>query len=178
PNNPIGMYANIDYWRNVDTSGYYGDFLWIATAGRAAGDPGIQADWLFHQYGDSGVDRDFCHLSSTADLRNWALSFASEADMLTPDDIAAIASAVWSHTEKPGAGAPVRAGAAVTWMDSVHAGQNARLDALAKQVDGIATTGLTDDQVQAIADKVAANPALVTAIAAAVAQNLATRLES
>jgi hypothetical protein len=178
PHNPVGMYANVDYWHNVDQDGYYGDFLWIATAGRAAGDPGIQADWLFHQYSDSGVDRDFCHLSSTADLRSWAFSFASEADMLTPDDIAAIAAAVWSHTEKPGAGAAVRTGAALTWMDSVHAGQNARLDGLSKQLGALSATGLTDAQVQAIAAAIAANPDLVTAIAAAVAANLATRLES
>lgn len=98
--------------------------------------------------------------------------------MLTPDDIAAIASAVWSHTEKPGAGAPVRAGAAMTWMDSVHAGQNARLDSLAKQLGALSTTGLTDAQVQAIASALAANSDLINAIAAAVAQNLATRLEN
>lgn len=179
PHNPVGMYANTDYWRNVDQSGFYGDFLWIATAGRSAGDPGIQAPWLFHQYSEAGgLDRDFCHLASTADLRNWALSFASEADMLTPDDVAAIAVAVWSHTEKPGAGAAVRTGAALTWMDSVHAGQNARLDGLSKQLGALSTTGLTDDQMQAIAAAIAANPDLVTAIAAAVAANLATRLES
>ncbi|MGW2861962.1 glycoside hydrolase family 25 protein [Streptomyces sp. NPDC001205] len=85
PHNPVGMYANVDYWRNVDTSGYYGDFLWIATAGRNAGDPGIQAAWLFHQYSDNGVDRDYCHLASTAELRAWALSFQpSPAPAPTP----------------------------------------------------------------------------------------------
>lgn len=75
PHNPVGMYCNTDYWRNVDTSGYYGDFLWIATAGLPAGQPGIQAPWLFHQYSAAGVDRDYCHLGSTAALRAWALSF-------------------------------------------------------------------------------------------------------
>ncbi|MEV5941286.1 glycoside hydrolase family 25 protein [Streptomyces sp. NPDC051994] len=75
PHNPVGMYANTDYWRNVDTSGFYGDFLWIATAGQTAGNPGVSAPWLFHQYSDAGVDRDYCHLSSTAELRAWALSF-------------------------------------------------------------------------------------------------------
>ncbi|MCA6091403.1 glycoside hydrolase family 25 protein [Streptomyces sp. SCA3-4] len=76
PYNPVGMYANLDYWRNVDTTSYYADFLWIATAGRVAGDPGIQANWLFHQYSESGgVDRDYCHLSSRTALRDWALSF-------------------------------------------------------------------------------------------------------
>ncbi|MEV8480223.1 glycoside hydrolase family 25 protein [Streptomyces sp. NPDC051173] len=75
PHNPVGMYANLDYWRNVDTTGFCGDFLWIATAGRNAGDPGISADWLFHQYSDAGVDRDYCRLDSTGELRAWALSF-------------------------------------------------------------------------------------------------------
>ncbi|MEV4438529.1 glycoside hydrolase family 25 protein [Streptomyces sp. NPDC049577] len=75
PHNPVGMYANLDYWRNVDITSFYGDFLWIATAGLPAGRPGIQADWLFHQYSDDGVDRDYCRLGSRAELRTWALSF-------------------------------------------------------------------------------------------------------
>ncbi|MEV6042485.1 glycoside hydrolase family 25 protein [Streptomyces xanthochromogenes] len=76
PHNPVGLYANLDYWWNVDQDGYYADFLWIATAGRAAGSPGIQANWLFHQYGESnGLDRDYCRLGSTSELRTWALSF-------------------------------------------------------------------------------------------------------
>lgn len=75
PHNPVGMYANLDYWRNVDTTGFYQDFLWIATAGLPAGQPGIQANWLFHQYSDAGVDRDYCRLPSTAALRSWALSY-------------------------------------------------------------------------------------------------------
>ncbi|MGW2865045.1 glycoside hydrolase family 25 protein [Streptomyces sp. NPDC001205] len=76
PHNPVGMYANLDYWWNVDQDGYYADFLWIATAGRAAGSPGIQADWLFHQYGESnGLDLDYCRLASRGQLRDWALSF-------------------------------------------------------------------------------------------------------
>ena len=75
PHNPVGMYCNTDYWRNVDTSSYYADFLWIATAGLPAGSPGIQAPWLFHQYSASTVDKDYCHLGSTAELRDWALSF-------------------------------------------------------------------------------------------------------
>ncbi|MGK4578765.1 GH25 family lysozyme [Kitasatospora sp. HPMI-4] len=76
PHNPVGMYCNLDYWRHVDTTSYFADFLWIATAGLPAGQPGIQAAWLFHQYSDSGgVDRDYCHLDSTGALRSWALSF-------------------------------------------------------------------------------------------------------
>lgn len=75
PHNPVGMYCNTDYWRNVDTTSNCGDFLWIATAGRPAGDPGVSYPWLFHQYGASGVDRDYCHLASLAALKEWTLSF-------------------------------------------------------------------------------------------------------
>lgn len=77
PHHPVGLYCNADYWRNVDTTDYYGDFLWIATAGRKASDPGIKAPWLFHQYTDSPIDTDYCHLSSVDELRAWALSFAA-----------------------------------------------------------------------------------------------------
>lgn len=84
PNNRVGMYCNTDYWRNVDTTSYYGDFLWIATANQPAGQPGITAPWMFHQYGSSGVDRDYCPLS-LADLRAWAtLQTPQETDM-TPE---------------------------------------------------------------------------------------------
>jgi peptidoglycan hydrolase-like protein with peptidoglycan-binding domain len=81
PNSPVGLYCNLDYWQNVDTSGFFQDFLWIATAGAPAGQPGITADWLFHQYDDSGAaDKDYCHLDSTDQLRSWALSFAPTAN--------------------------------------------------------------------------------------------------
>ncbi|MEV4743100.1 glycoside hydrolase family 25 protein [Streptomyces sp. NPDC049555] len=76
PDNPVGMYCNLDYWLHVDQTSNYGDFLWIATAGRPAGRPGIQAPWLFHQYSESGgMDHDYCHLASRDALRAWALSF-------------------------------------------------------------------------------------------------------
>jgi hypothetical protein len=78
PHNPVGMYCNVDYWNRLDTTGYFGDFLWIATADRRAGDPGIRADWMFHQYSTANdVDHDYCRLNSAADLRSWALSFAT-----------------------------------------------------------------------------------------------------
>jgi len=89
PNNPVGMYCNTSYWKTVDTTGFYGDFLWIATGGRKAGDPGIAAPWLFHQYTDRPIDTNYCHLGSLAELRTWALSFASttpQEDFMTPDE--------------------------------------------------------------------------------------------
>ncbi|MFE2850548.1 glycoside hydrolase family 25 protein [Streptomyces lavendulae] len=86
PRNPVGMYANVDYWKNVDTTGFYGDFLWIATAGRKAGDPGIAAPWLFHQYTDNPIDTDYCHLASRDELRTWAMSFAAPQPQTKPAD--------------------------------------------------------------------------------------------
>ncbi|MFL4491578.1 glycoside hydrolase family 25 protein [Streptomyces sp. VTCC 41912] len=168
PNNRVGMYCNTDYWRTVDTTSYYGDFLWIATAGRAAGDPGIQAPWLFHQYSDSPVDKDYCHLSTLADLRAWALH--QETDMpLTQADIAAVASAVWNYNEPgPDPKKPVRVGAVMGWMDTVHGNQNAALKqavaegaaaqaALAALSAAVGKAGgLTADQVTAAAQAGAA----------------------
>jgi len=90
PGHRVGMYCNVDYWNNVDTSGNAGDFLWIATAGRGAGDPGIRASWLFHQYSDSPVDSDYCPLGSIDELRVWAAGAAIQEDPLagfTEDDI-------------------------------------------------------------------------------------------
>ncbi|MEU7066877.1 glycoside hydrolase family 25 protein [Streptomyces sp. NPDC046161] len=101
PNNPVGMYANTDYWRNVDTTGYYADFLWIATAGRTAGDPGIAAPWLFHQYGDNPVDKDYCHLTSRAALRSWAMAFAvSPTSNPNPEPTAPAEEALMTPEEK------------------------------------------------------------------------------
>lgn len=73
PYNRSILYANTDYWRNVDTTGQFGDALWIATGGLPAGAPGIQTPWLFHQYSDTPVDSDYCPLTS-AELRQWVLA--------------------------------------------------------------------------------------------------------
>lgn len=90
PNNPVGMYCNSDYWKNVDTNSYCGDFLWIATAGRAAGDPGIAYKWLFHQYSTAGgIDHDYCTLKDRAALKAWALSFVQN----TPEENMAVTDA-------------------------------------------------------------------------------------
>jgi hypothetical protein len=81
PLHQVGTYANTDYL-NRDPHGEYGDFLWIATANKPAGQPGIDHMWLFHQYGASGVDRDYCPLTF-AQLRSWA--HAKENDMPMTD---------------------------------------------------------------------------------------------
>ncbi|MFF4403573.1 glycoside hydrolase family 25 protein [Streptomyces sp. NPDC001404] len=159
PHNRVGMYANDDYWRNIDTTGYYADFLWIATAGRAAGDPGIQADWLFHQYSDSGVDHDYCHLSSLADLKAWAL--IQEADMpLTHSD----AQTVWGYSngDKPDvhqtlADAAAQSTAAAAGVKALTAQLGATNAAIAALTTALQSSGgITAEQVQAAAQAGAA----------------------
>ncbi|MFI9271910.1 GH25 family lysozyme [Kitasatospora sp. NPDC052896] len=77
PHSPVGLYCNTDYWTTIDTTKYFQDYLWIATSGRPAGQPGISGAWMFHQYSDSGgVDQDYCRLGSTAELHTWAMNFA------------------------------------------------------------------------------------------------------
>jgi hypothetical protein len=61
-------------------------------------------------------------------------------------------------------------------LESILAYIGDRVLDVSTQVDGLATTGLTDAQVQAIADKVAASPQLADAIASKVADQLAARL--
>ncbi|MGW6703622.1 glycoside hydrolase family 25 protein [Streptomyces sp. NPDC054956] len=120
PRHRVGMYCNVDYWKNVDTTGNYGDFLWIATAGRPAGDPGIKAPWLFHQYKASPVDTNYCHLPSRAALRDWALSSdtpPSQEDIVTPAEIQAVAEAVWNYNlpEYNGDGSPTGSSKSAFW---------------------------------------------------------------
>lgn len=75
PHNPVGLYANTDYWLNIDKNNHAGDFLWIATANKPAGSPGISYPWKFHQYGASGVDKDYGNFASKAELVNWVNGF-------------------------------------------------------------------------------------------------------
>jgi hypothetical protein len=125
PGHRVGMYCNLDYWRNVDTTGNYGDFLWIA-ASRPVGNPGIQAPWMFHQYGDNPVDKDYCPLPSREALRAWAL--IEEDDMPTAQEIA---TAVMKYQVTNVAnGRPVAVEDVLAWQDKVH---NTQLEILGRQ---------------------------------------------
>lgn len=76
PNNPVGLYCNVNFWLNVDTSGYYQDFLWISDPNNPQGQPGIKSPWLFQQYNISGpVDLDYSNYPSTAALKGYLLTF-------------------------------------------------------------------------------------------------------
>lgn len=87
PGHRVGMYANTDYWKYVDQTSNCGDFLWIATAGRPAGSPGIEHPWLFHQYSTAGgIDHDVANFPSRAALAAWAAGTTPEQeDDMTPE---------------------------------------------------------------------------------------------
>lgn len=123
---------------------------------------GAYYGWLGHQHVPENDHGDPGNLNFARVLEHATGQPATPSEEDDMPTAAEIATAVWSHTESPGGGKPVRSGAAITWMDSVHAGQNQRLDALAKQVtdltakvSSIATTGLTPEQITAIANAVA-----------------------
>jgi hypothetical protein len=163
PHTQTGTYANVDYL-NKDPNGTYGDFLWIATAGRAPGQPGIAHPWLFHQYGASGIDRDYCPLTP-AELKSWAL--AKEADVpLNDADLEAVALAVWGYQNK-------KAGDAHDMHQSLR-----NAEASAATAAKPAPVALTDAQVAAFAQALATNPAFVAAFATAVVDLEAKRLQS
>ena len=70
PNHRVGLYCNVDYWKNIDTTSRCGDFLWIAAPG--VSHPPIRHPWLFWQTGESrGVDTDVCAFHNRPALRSW-----------------------------------------------------------------------------------------------------------
>jgi hypothetical protein len=94
-------YCNTDYLGR-DPKGEYGDGLWIATAGRPAGEPGIDHQWLIHQYSTAGgIDHDYCPLSP-AELRAWAHA-KEDTDMpLTDADVEKLLSATMDDPTRTG----------------------------------------------------------------------------
>ncbi len=192
PDHRVGMYCNTDYWLNVDTTGNCGDFLWIATGGKPAGQPGIKAKWTFHQYSTAGgIDHDVAAFDSRAALAAWSRGTIQQEDdvALTTDDktwiTKAIADGIDAHAfkavvQKDAITAPPDAPDVATnptWrLDSYEKDTNARLRALAKKVDGLVDVQLTDQQIATLAAAVAANPALAEQIAEKVAVKLAARL--
>ncbi|MFJ6841332.1 glycoside hydrolase family 25 protein [Streptomyces griseoluteus] len=112
----VGMYCNTDYWRNIDSSSNCGDFLWIATAGAPAGEPGIKSPWTFHQHSTAGdIDHDVAIFPDRAALAAWAAGTHEEDPMaaLTKADIA---SAVWQTDNMPAGSTEAHPKANPTWV--------------------------------------------------------------
>lgn len=69
----VGLYSDVSNWTHVDKNSNCGDFLWIATGGRPAGQPGIQHPWTIHQYSTAGgIDHDVAAFPDKAALLAWA----------------------------------------------------------------------------------------------------------
>ncbi|MFI5657613.1 glycoside hydrolase family 25 protein [Streptomyces sp. NPDC051684] len=71
PNHRVLLYANRNFWLNIDTTSYAGDGLWIADY-VSAGKPRIKADWAIHQYTDSPLDKNVADFESKDALYEWA----------------------------------------------------------------------------------------------------------
>jgi hypothetical protein len=85
PHNRVGLYCNSNFWFTKDTTSYSCDFLWIAVYGRSAGNPGIKASWLIHQYTDKPIDTNYCpKFNTVAQMKTWANMDAAPAPAPAP----------------------------------------------------------------------------------------------
>lgn len=174
PHNPVGLYCNTDYWYNVDTTGHAGDFLWIATAGRAAGDPGIKAKWLFHQYSADPVDKDYADFASVAALKAWIASFNQTTPPPVEDDLpfteAQLRTIVNSEVVKAVTSQPVRdelAFANLWFLQEVFS-----FKPIASTAGNAAQVNALQTELQAILGKV--DPAIVTELTGAIQKAIAS----
>jgi hypothetical protein len=120
PGHRVGMYCNTDYWLNVDQSSNCGDFLWIATGGKPAGQPGIKHAWTIHQYSTAGgIDHDVAAFIDRAALANWARGLIEEDPMagITKQDIA---DAVWRTDDIPAGSTEAHPAANPTWVAQTY----------------------------------------------------------
>lgn len=71
PGRKVGLYCNVDFWKNRDTTSYHGDALWIASW--APGEPPIEASWTVHQYSDGGgkADHNRAKFFSPEEMKVW-----------------------------------------------------------------------------------------------------------
>lgn len=174
PGHRVGMYCNTDYWLNVDTTSNCGDFLWIATGGLPAGQPGIKSPWLIHQYSTAGgIDHDVAAFTDRAALRAWAAGTTPQENDMTPDQAAQLQQlhdnllSITSLTEKDAKGNPAVHGAGY-YLAHIHydalkiaaseAAQTAALTALATAIGkvdaAIDVPGLVAEVKAAIDDAV------------------------
>lgn len=169
PGHRVGMYCNVDYWKNVDKTSNCGDFLWIATGGLPAGAPGITHPWTFHQYSTANnIDHDVANFTSRAALAAWAGTVQEDDPMagFTKQDIH---DAVW-RIDDIAAGSTEKNPGNKAWepqtylkgtfentvkLLTVEAAQTAAITALAKLVgSGVDTAQVVAAVQTAIADAV------------------------
>ncbi|NGO71349.1 GH25 family lysozyme [Streptomyces boncukensis] len=83
----VGLYCNVDYWLNRDTTSNAGDALWIAQYNGRPGKPNIRHPWLFHQYTSTPIDTNLGAFPSQAALRAWATKTTPEDDVPTQEEL-------------------------------------------------------------------------------------------
>jgi hypothetical protein len=74
------LYCNVDFWLNRDTTSFAGDGLWIAHYNGDPGNPGIEHDWLIHQYTSDPIDTNIARFDSRDDMRAWAKGSGGEEE--------------------------------------------------------------------------------------------------
>lgn len=73
PGHQTLLYCNLSFWLNRDTSGKFGNGLWIADPSAPAGKPRIKTPYTIHQYGiTGGLDVDLGNFATKAALKIWA----------------------------------------------------------------------------------------------------------
>lgn len=192
PGVKVILYCNRDYWVNRDQSSYAGDGLWIADPNNPAGQPDIKAPWLIHQYSEAGgLDHDTAQFASRAAMAAWAGATTQGDEDVQFDDKYTNPKGVWSpdgpETATMGQWlamgnkkAEVAAEAARA-AASQSAANGTTLTTIATTLKNITSTGLTADQIQAIAAAVAPAVAALLpkpATAADIAAELSKRLQS
>lgn len=93
PDSMVGLYCNKDWWINHDTSGFFGNYLWIANY-TSADNPGIQADWTFWQYTYEPYDKNRGKFADLTELKAWAGS-----DVSPPEPPDPVTGGVWYSTD-------------------------------------------------------------------------------
>jgi len=72
PHSRVGLYCNVNNWKNVDTTNYCGDFLHIAYYSTT--EPPIKTPWTIWQYSDGGgkLDHNRANFPTRAAMLTWA----------------------------------------------------------------------------------------------------------
>lgn len=166
-----GIYGGIRVIEGAAAAGY--PFRWQTDAWSSGQ---ISPHTTLYQTGQTalGGNADINHALAL----DWGQYPRPETDMpLTPEDVAAVVTAVWNHNETDADNnQPVRMGAVMAWMDRIHHNQIIAIDAVKAELDTVnqkMPTGvpqLTDAQITALAAQLA--PAIVPALLSAMGHAL------
>lgn len=183
PDHKVGMYCNKSYWLNIDKTSNDGDFLWIATGGLPAGQPGIKDKWVIHQYSTAGnIDHDVADFPSRAAMAAWALGTKTTPEV-PPVTVPTTYRDVWKTDNDMPAGSGEKNKDNKFWTPQtflIQAYENS-LDTLVQARENGAGISALSSQVAGLAAKVDAisvGGIDLDALAAKVADLLAERLKS